>query len=620
MDSKPFQRLEQIRLKNINNRNWINQDLYKFLYKPDMYISAYENIKGNKGALTKGTTSDTLDGFSLQRINQLVETMRENKFEFNPARRILIPKPGKNTLRPLGIANATDKLVQEIIRMILEAIYEPTFSENSHGFRPNRSCHTALQQVSQQFNGTKWLIEGDIQGAYDTINHEILLKLLRRRVKDERFIQLIHKALKAGYIEKTVPILSLIGTPQGSIVSPILANIYFHELDCFVESLQSEYTTKIEDRKRRSTKIYNQLAMSVSKVETQLSECSDPVERKQLAKKLRQLKRQRASIKAYETESIPIVIRYVRYADDWILGVNGPRKIAEQIKKQVTEFLKKQLQLTLSAEKTKLTYLKQEKGLFLGYEIRLDSMVRTVKLKTASNKTYYKRTTGNFVKLDAPLGRIISRLCAKGFCDSKGKPLSKGSWTVQEDFKIVQSYNSILNGLMNYYSGADNGRKLIRIQYILQHSCACTLAQKHKSSVKKIYTLHGKSLCVKHMVQAVNKEVVKEVYLNLRKFNKNRKKWLVRLIANDPFKVYINRRTRSKISENCCICGSDQEVQMHHIKSVKHAKNTQGFAQIMGLINRKQIPVCIDCHNSIHSGQYDGLKLSDFVLPNLAKK
>jgi len=660
MDQKPFKRLEQIRLRNTTDPNWINQDLYRFLYRPEFYISAYEKIKdpsltyfGLRAKETKlylvsckktkeGFDERTLDPESthntgenaplkhlnLLRITELIEEMRGNRFRFQPVRRILVPKANSKTPCPLMITSLTDKVVQEIIRTILETIYEPTFSECSHGFRPNRSCHTALQQIDQQFDGIKWLVRGEIEGCNrltNNIDHKILIQILRRRIKDERFIGLIIDALKVGSIETSklgnpasqrIRASSSIGIPQGSALSPILSNIYLDRLDSFVETLRARYSTPPGERKRKTTKIYNRLRTLISKTETLISQSSDPQEWRELVKEVRRLKLERVSVQAYEAESAPIVIRYVRYANDWLIGVNGPKKIAEQISEEVSNFLKSELGLSLNDEKTRLLYLKRDKALFLGYEIRIEDSVKILKLSTPSKKTYYKRTTGNFIKLDAPIGGLISQLCAKGFCNGNGKPLSKRSWTVQEDFRIVQAYNGLLNGLINYYSGADNMRKLIRIQYILQHSCASTLAHKHRSSVKKIYSLHGPDLCVKRVLSFDKGEVARRVSLHLRRFNKDQQRWLIDLDRKDPFQVYINRRTRSKSSENCIVCGRVREIEMHHINSVRKAtrSNSEGFAQVKGLIERKQIPICKSCHEKIHNGQYDGFKLSHLPL------
>lgn len=622
---KGLKRLEHIREKNKTDPHWVNKDLYRLLYQEDMYISAYETIKSNKGALTPGSTSETLDGFSRVKIQSIIELMRENRYEFQPARRILIPKPGKKTLRPLGIPNATDKIVQEVLRMILEAIYESSFSENSHGFRPQRSCHTALKQIETQFDGVKWLIEGDIKAAYDTVDHKVLLGLLKCRIDDTRFISLIKKALQAGYMERGEKALtSLIGTPQGSIISPLLFNIYLSPLDKFLGELQDFYKKEYGKRKRKSTTIYNANATKMAQIKRQLYvyECVDDLSslshRKSLVHELRQLKRERVTLQAYQTESVPLSIYYVRYADDWVVGINGPRSLAEDLKTKIALFLKSELHLDLSPEKTKITYLKKETGFFLGYELRIESSIKKTRLRNAQGVSYTRRTTGYLIKLDAPIQKIISRLCLKGFCDGLGNPLSKRSWTTMEDHLIVNQYNWLMNGLFNYYSGASNQRKLIRIQFILQHSCACTLAMRHKSSVAKIYTKHGPEMKVSHTVERKLGPETKETFLTLRKFNKSQKRWLIRTQFRDPFQLYAYRRTRSKVVDVCCICGCETGVEMHHIKHIKTAVRTQGFSQMMSILNRKQIPVCRDCHQSIHYGRYDGLKLSDFARPDIA--
>lgn len=621
-----LKRLEQIRTKNKSNTNWINQDLYRLLYKEDMYISAYENIKSNKGATTPGSTSETLDGFSLKKIQNIIELMREKKFEFKPSRRIYIPKPGKKSLRPLGIPNATEKIVQEVIRMILEAIYEPTFSESSHGFRPQRSCHTVLKQIETQFDGVKWLIEGDIKAAYDTVDHKVLIKLLRRRINDDRFIQLIKKALEAGYLERpNRHITSLIGTPQGSIISPILFNIYLSPLDDYLGKLQEFYKTEYGEKKRKTTTEYNENATKMAQIKRSLDTRSQPSEknseeRTKLVSQLKLLKRQRVKTQAYRPETVPISIYYVRYADDWVIGVNGPQQSAVYIKDQIAQFLKTELNLDLSPEKTKITYLKKDVGLFLGYEIRVGSSIRTMKIRNSKGVYYLKRVTGHFIELQAPIQQILSRLAIKGFCDGKGNPQSKRSWTTFEDSQIVKQFNWVMNGLFHYYSGAVNQRKLIRIQYILQHSCACTLAHRHQSSVSRIYAKHGKSMKVTYTVDSKTGPKEKTSFLTLRKFNKTQIKWLIRKEFYDPFQTYAYRRTRSKISDCCCVCGVNSGVEMHHIRHLKTTVNTKGFDQVMGLINRKQIPVCRDCHKDIHNGRYDGIVLSDLARPDIAKR
>lgn len=613
MESTALKRLEHIRNNNIRNSTWINSDLYRLLYKADLYIAAYEKVKSNTGALTPGSTKETLDGFSLEKISRIIEMMRNMNFEFRPARRILIPKPGKKKLRPLGIPNATDKIVQEVLRMILEAIYEPSFSENSHGFRPQKSCHTALRQVEQEFDGTKWLLEGDIEGAYDTVNHKVLLKIMRRRIDDDRFLGLIKKALQAGYLVGARGLLRpLIGTPQGSIISPILFNIYMSPFDAFLEQLKETYIREFGGRKRKSTTQYNENATQMALVRKEIDLETTLSIRKELIRRLHTLRIQRTQLPAYKDESVPIRINYVRYADDWIVGINGPRHIAEEIKNKVSKFLQEELKLTLSPEKTKITYLKEAKGRFLGYDIYVNPTKRVIKVKNSKGQIFLKRTTGHSIQLDAPMPSIISRLQWKGLCDGNGRPLSKRSWTTMEDHRIVAQYRAIMNGILQYYNGAMNQRKLIRIQYILQHSCAATLSHRHQRSLKKTFAKYGPTMTVTHMMETKNGPEQRSTSLTLRQFNKTHRKWSLQKEFRDPFSLYAYRRTRSKLSEMCCICGADSGVEMHHVKHLKSTVHTKNFDQIMSMLNRKQIPVCAECHQSIHFGRYDGLRLSEF--------
>jgi retron-type reverse transcriptase len=171
MENQALARLEALRRHNAD-RGWVNFDLYRLLYRPELYEVAYERIKSKPGNLTAGSDGTTLDGFSVRVITDLITSLRDESFRFRPARRILIPKAG-GKLRPLGIPSPPDKAVQEVLRLILEAIYDSPygayFLECSHGFRPNRSCHTALREFSDRWAGVTWIIEGDITSCFDEI-------------------------------------------------------------------------------------------------------------------------------------------------------------------------------------------------------------------------------------------------------------------------------------------------------------------------------------------------------------------------------------------------------------------------------------------------------------------
>lgn len=263
-------KLSKLQKANGGKRCWSNRNVFDLPLNPDIYILAYEKIKSNPGNMTPGTSDETLDGMSLSFINSIISQMKEGNFEFQRVGRVHIPK-ADGRQRPLGIPNPRDKIVQQAIYFILEAIYEspkgPSFSDLSHGFRRNSGCHTALKCV-RKWSHPLWVIEGDIVSFYDTIDQNILLSLLSKRIKDERFLLLIRKTLRAGYLEFNRPINNLLGTPQGSILSPILANIYLNELDLLMESVEKRYPKT----KRKPNLEYKRVAAKISSRENRMKQ------------------------------------------------------------------------------------------------------------------------------------------------------------------------------------------------------------------------------------------------------------------------------------------------------------------------------------------------------------
>jgi len=195
--------------------------VYRQLYNPALYLQAYGRIYKNDGAMTRGATEETVDGMSQEKIKTLIALIREERFRWTPVRRKYIDKKqGNGKKRPLGIPTWSDKLLQEVLRSILEAYYEPQFSDQSHGFRPKQGCHTALTSIVDTWAGAKWFIEGDIKGCFDNINHDILLTILREKIHDGRFLRLLAQLLKAGYMEDWTYHPTLSGTPQGGVITP----------------------------------------------------------------------------------------------------------------------------------------------------------------------------------------------------------------------------------------------------------------------------------------------------------------------------------------------------------------------------------------------------------------
>ena len=332
------------------------ENIYRLLYNRNLYLRAYGRLYSNQGAMTKGTTAETVDGMSLAKIDRLIEQLRYERFRWTPVRRVNLPKPNGGT-RPLGIPTWTDKLLQEVIRMILEAYYEPQFSDRSHGFRPGRGCHTALGNVTTHWTGVRWFVEGDIKGCFDNIDHEVLLSVLGDKLHDNRFLNLLKYLLKAGYMEDWKYGRTLSGTPQGGVVSPILSNIYLDRLDKFVENVLIPAHTR--GTVRRDNLAYTRLANQATR-QRQLGNQTSAL---QLRKRMQQL----PSVDPYDPGYRRL--RYVRYADDFVLGFIGPKAEAQQVKESLETFLRDSLKLELSKEKTLITHATSQAARFLGYEL-----------------------------------------------------------------------------------------------------------------------------------------------------------------------------------------------------------------------------------------------------------
>ncbi len=321
--------------------------LYRQLFNPQLYLLAYGRLYSNKGAMTPGPDGETVDGMSLGKIERIIDALRHERFRFKPVRRTYIPKKnGKK--RPLGLPSWSDKLVGEVLRLLLEAYYEPQFSDLSHGFRPDRGCHTALSEVATQWTGTTWFIEGDIADCFGSLDHEILLSVLAEKVHDGRFLRLLRNMLKAGYLEDWVWNATLSGAPQGGVASPILSNIYLHKLDSFVDTvLIPEYT-------RGTSRVPNPEYYEAAKQLARLRRCGDRPAVHALRKQMRRMPSKDTEDPGFRR------LRYVRYCDDHLLGFTGPKVEAEEIKIRLATFLREDLKLELSQDKTLITHARTD--------------------------------------------------------------------------------------------------------------------------------------------------------------------------------------------------------------------------------------------------------------------
>ena len=609
MSYKTFERLERLQTLN-SNRQWKNRDLYRLMYKEDLYILAYEQIKSKPGNMTPGTDGETLDGISLETIREIIQEMKTEQFQFKPVRITFIPK-ANGKMRKLGIPCVRDKIVQQVMYLILTAIYDspntPYFRETSHGFRQNRSCHTALREIRRKWSAANWLIEGDIRACFDEIHHGTLVTILKKKIQDQRFLNLIWKLLHAGYMDlHGARKDSLIGSPQGGILSPILANVYLHELDEFVEELRQK-REKGENKGRSLA--YQSLSKAKAKLVAQGK--TKTREFKALVQKMRAL----PSTNVNDPEFIRI--KYLRYADDWIIGLSGSHALAEEIKQEVKIFLHDHLKLTLNEEKTRITNARTEEAFFLGTILKMgNSGVAKVTLSaTITGKRVKRRSTGWETVMKAPMPKLLKRLSERGFCTKEGKPLPRSGWAYLDVDQIISLYNGVNRGIQNFYRFTDNWRQLGRIQYILRFSLAMTLARKLQITTSQVFKRFGKQPTYVIKGKEGKEDRTISFYYN-QDWAKKREAFQIGISPDiDRIQSAIRMRTRSKLGRPCCICGeTPRQIVMHHVRHIRKLSNKReatGFNRILRMLNRKQIPVCETCHRKIHRGEYDSLKLSE---------
>jgi group II intron reverse transcriptase/maturase len=601
---KILERLEVISKISEKNENWIHKELFRMLHQEEIWILAYQNTKGNKGNLTPGIDGFTYDGLNLDALRRLRDEVVSERYQFKPVKQVLIPKPD-GRLRPLGIPTASDKIVQEVMRIILEAVYEPIFDKNSYGFRPNRGTHQALQYVEQTFRWVDWVIEGDIQAAYPTIDHQILFRCIKKRIGDDRFLRLIQKSLKAGVMVGERISRSVIGVPQGSIVSPLFANIYYHEFDLWIRKKAISLDKPVLKLKSEE---YKKLEHEIAKLSKELKVLTKNSQ--EYKTKVKELKSKRASrllvpsLKQKSTE-----IRYVRYVDDWVIGIKGDYQIAAQLKDEVREFLNTELKQEMHPEKTKITNLRGGKVAFLGYEIYLPK--RKGISVYISNGTRTVRRTNPMLRFDVPVDKLMIKLIERGYVtrNKKGiRPISKNSYVSLEDHAIIEHFRSVWVGLANYYSGCTSLKRLQYIHYLLKFSCAMTLGHKHRMNIRKVFAKYQEELTAK--VGNTGKTVC---FPNRTNWSVKERKWLIKLKFKDPFTIFANRISRSNLECACHICGMTEKVEMHHVKHVRKGGNRYaGFTAEMSLLSRKQIPLCKACHIKVHEGNYDGPTLKSW--------
>lgn len=566
--TKLITKLEGFRSRNSVNHSYVNKDVFRLLYSKEIYYIAYNNIKSNDGAETKGSDGTSLHGFCEAWVDEIISSFRDESYQPIPSKTVYIPKKnGKK--RKLSFPNGKDKLVQEVIRIILECIYEPTFSNLSHGYRPNRSIHSAISQIDT-WRATTWFLEGDISACFDEVDHRVLENILRERINDERFIRLINKLLKAGYLDTEFNFhKSKFGTKQGSICSPILANIYLDKLDRFMEDVIRRDT---KGNYRKQNPEYAQVRYQLNKAKQN----HDVVTIKTLSKKLKTL----SSIDVMDLNFRRV--KYVRYADDFLIGIIADKEYAKQLKIEIKQFLEEVLHLRLSEEKTKITNALHDKAHFLGFEItkRNSHIVMLMNIK-----------------------QMIAKLHQKGLCKGDGYPIGI-TWLQNETIQyIIQKGNDILRGYLNNNQGCSNYYNGWQIQYIIQFSIAKTIARKYRISMKQVFKKYGKTItCTYTNDKGIEKTKSLALFRTFRRNTDFFKNWILKL--KEPIKY--TYKDINPLARPCHICGNPQEHMMYHRKKKSLLKKPYPhIVKEMLRVNRRQVCLCEACFQKVGNNELE---------------
>jgi group II intron reverse transcriptase/maturase len=572
-------------LRDRGRRGLPCNELYRQLFNPQLYLLAYGRIYANNGATTPGATQETSDGMSMGKIDAIIDALRHERYRFSPVKRAHIPKRNGKT-RPLGLPTWSDKLVGEVVRLLLQAYYEPRFSDRSHGFRPGRGCHTALSEVANEWTGTTWFIEADISDCFGSLNHQVMLSILAENICDNRLLRLLRNMLQAGYLQDWVWNATLSGAPQGGVLSPILSNIYLDRLDSFVETaLIPQYT---RGSLRRSNSAYRKVERAIARAR----ERGDHQSASALRKRLRSLPCRDPNDPGYRR------LRYIRYADDQLLGFIGPKAEAEQIKTRLATFLRDELELELSADKTLITHARTNAARFLGYEI------------TVQHGGATRRSANGKIALRVPRA-VITAKCSH--YTQRGEPARRTRLINEDDYTIISVYGAEYRGFVQYYLPASNVSHLNRLQWVMATSMLKTLAAKHRSTVSKmaarykakIETPYGLRACFEATVGRQGRKPLVARFGGIPLKHNRRAVGTDRVCQPAPFRYreLIHRLLRGV----CEICESTDDIQVHHVRKLAdlatpEQADTPTWMSTMAKMRRKSLIVCGTCHDLIHTG------------------
>jgi len=592
----PSHVLKSLEEQSRNDKNYIFDRLYRNLYNPDFFYEAYNNIAKSQGSMTVGADGMTLDDMTEERITRIIASLKDHSYRPNPARRVYITKnnnPAKK--RPLGIPSTDDKLVEEAVRMILNAIYEPSFSNNSHGFRPHKSCHTALKDVQILFNGAKWVIEGDIHACFDSFDHHVLIGILKRRIHDEQFIDLTWKMLRAGYMEQWEYHDTFSGTPQGSGASPILANIYLSELDTYIENYKADFDTAKSQHKLNKVYTAIQYRQWVNR-----KRLSTNIDHKLAVKNFKRTQKELLRTPSYPTIDPGYKrIQYNRYADDFVVGVIGSRADAEKVKEDIKVFLRDKLILTLSDEKTKVSH-SSNLIRYLGYDFTISRSRDVKRREDGALQRFWYGKVKLYVPYDKWFGKLQQYKALKIVKETGGKErweaLHRGTLLNMPEVEIISKFNSEIRGIYNFYRLASNVSVLNNFYYIMKGSMLKTLAAKFNSSVSKMITKYTHDGIIG--VEYTTKAGIKRCEFYHDGFVKVDIPLLGQVDILPEYKSYnrpnsLAARLKAGVCELCG--GKTDEIHMHHVKRLKDLTGQTEVELLMRKKRRKSLALCPEC-------------------------